>query len=426
LVDRGGVDQAVWAEHDPAARFRDTRWAEADVTRLRAELDRIDPGSIHAQAHAALISAVSGDRSRAGTQIARLLEVPACRSAQLAYWDRHAIGNAVFHALDLDLLGRLLGAWSEADATVWVGLRPASAIPVDPWIASWELDGRGASSFLFHPAILSSARLRHCIPRFVDAVPLFTEIVRRNPSVRGRVAVTLADVATFPGLGFSANDPAVCLLPDHEFVRSRGYETFKFESSSAQPPWRDRMRAALWRGSAYGPLAAGFRALQRVRLCEAALGSELLDAGLTSGGDFPPDDQAAMQSAGLFRAPVPAVQQSQWKYLIDVDGYSNSWAGLFQKLYSASTVIKIASPAGYRQWYYERLRPWENYVPVEADLSDMVDKVNWLRAHDDEAQRIGKRGRNLALSMTFETELRYAEAAVIDRFTRDAGGPRRS
>ena len=49
---------------------------------------------------------------------------------------------------------------------------------------------------------------------------------------------------------------------------------------------------------------------------------------------------------------------------------SNSWSGLFTKLLTGSTVLKVESPMGFRQWYYDRLKPFEHYVPVRPDLAE--------------------------------------------------------
>jgi hypothetical protein len=40
---------------------------------------------------------------------------------------------------------------------------------------------------------------------------------------------------------------------------------------------------------------------------------------------------------------------------------------------------------------------------VKPDLSDLEKKIAYLRAHDDEAREIGRRGRELALSLTPES-----------------------
>jgi hypothetical protein len=105
----------------------------------------------------------------------------------------------------------------------------------------------------------------------------------------------------------------------------------------------------------------------------------------------------------------------QFKYQIDIDGYTNSWPGLFTKLLSGSPVLKILSPLGWRQWYYDRLKEWEHFVPVESPGDDLVEKVAWLRKNDDAAQRIGASGGALAQSMTFESEI-VRGAEIIEAF----------
>merc|ERR1712045_755857 len=41
------------------------------------------------------------------------------------------------------------------------------------------------------------------------------------------------------------------------------------------------------------------------------------------------------------------------------------------------------------------LTPWEHFVPVSANLSDLVDKIRWLEAHPTEAEAIAARGFEL-------------------------------
>jgi hypothetical protein len=102
------------------------------------------------------------------------------------------------------------------------------------------------------------------------------------------------------------------------------------------------------------------------------------------------------------------ISSSRYKYQIDIDGNSNAWSALFQKLLSGSAVLKIASPHNFRQWYYDELTPWVNYVPVKADMSDLVEKINWLIDHEDEAMQIGINGRQLASKLTYDEELNKA------------------
>ena len=74
-------------------------------------------------------------------------------------------------------------------------------------------------------------------------------------------------------------------------------------------------------------------------------------------------------------------------------------------------MLKVASQLGYRQWYYDRIKPWEHFVPVQGDMTDLAEKVDWVRNHDREAEEIARRGQSLARSMTLEGET--AEAVRI-------------
>ena len=40
------------------------------------------------------------------------------------------------------------------------------------------------------------------------------------------------------------------------------------------------------------------------------------------------------------------------------------------------------------QWFYHEWKPWVHYVPVKHDLSDLFERIEWLRANDDKAHEI--------------------------------------
>jgi hypothetical protein len=105
---------------------------------------------------------------------------------------------------------------------------------------------------------------------------------------------------------------------------------------------------------------------------------------------------------------------AKYRYTIDIDGNSNAWSSLFRKLLTGSPVLKVASPHGFRQWYYDALEPMKNFVPVAADLSDLVEKAEWLQKNPESSEKIGQAGRALALSLTFEKEFAQATRRVVE------------
>ena len=89
---------------------------------------------------------------------------------------------------------------------------------------------------------------------------------------------------------------------------------------------------------------------------------------------------------------VPIFEQSAYKYLIYVEGHCAACRyGFMMRL--GSVILKVESRCvADRTWYMPLLRPWVDHVPVRADLSDLLDKVRWCRAHD----RLAKRSRESA------------------------------
>lgn len=40
---------------------------------------------------------------------------------------------------------------------------------------------------------------------------------------------------------------------------------------------------------------------------------------------------------------------------------------------------------------YMALKPWKHYVPIKRNLSDLLEKIEWAKEHDEEAKKIAKR-----------------------------------
>lgn len=230
----------------------------------------------------------------------------------------------------------------------------------------------------------------------------------------GTATLNVGDGGVVPGLAFSAATPDFGLLPDPLFYSSKGYAATRGAFRDWPTPWEERLPIAFWRGGSTGNRTApSWRTLPRVRLCEiAARHPDLFDAGLTDTWHIHGEERTECEQSGLMREIVHISKFPKWRYQIDIDGHTNSWPGLFQKLLTGSPVLKVDSAQGFRQWYYDRLVPWQNYVPVSATMQDLVPKLRWLMAHDDAARAIGERGRQLALSMTCESELPGALATI--------------
>jgi hypothetical protein len=43
----------------------------------------------------------------------------------------------------------------------------------------------------------------------------------------------------------------------------------------------------------------------------------------------------------------------------------------------ASTSVLFKPTTKLYQWFYDGLIPWQNYIPVRPDFSDLIDKIEW-------------------------------------------------
>ncbi|KAJ7277524.1 hypothetical protein C8J57DRAFT_1504357 [Mycena rebaudengoi] len=94
--------------------------------------------------------------------------------------------------------------------------------------------------------------------------------------------------------------------------------------------------------------------------------------------------------SGTTDAPPPPREAAYgYKYVFDVDG--NGFSGWYlAKMSSGGLVFKSTV---FNEYFDAWLRPYEHYIPVLPDLSDLVDKVLWARKNEGEARRIQAAGQ---------------------------------
>jgi len=275
----------------------------------------------------------------------------------------------------------------------------------------WILLKRDASAFIFN-CLISSDRYQFFITRLILLLPLLQEFHASKYFSVGELFINLDDSAGSAGLAFCSNREDSILIPDTDFLSTYGYHQSNLDFIANSPHWKMRKQLAFWRGTTTGRrVGESWRNLPRLRLCELADQSDnqyLFDVGISSFAQLSKKEVEEIKVAGYERNFLPISASAHFKYQIDIDGNSNAWAGLFQKLLSESVVLKVASPHNFRQWYYDQLIPWVNFVPIKTDMSDLVEKIEWLINHDDEAIEIGVRGKKIASKLTYDAELKKA------------------
>lgn len=235
----------------------------------------------------------------------------------------------------------------------------------------------------------------------------------RGAALSGHVPVSLGDSDWGKRcLAFSSQLAHAWLIPDPYFFLTRGYAGEKVEIEGNWVDWQNRKPQLYWRGAPSGMQKYTDHAQsQRVQLvlrgAESAQ-SERYDLRFASLSGIDPAIGERIIAAGGFGQPEPQMNILGYRYNLDVDGWSCAWTGLFIKLLAGSPVLKVASDLGFRQWYYDQLKPWRNFVPVAADLSDLEHGLNVLSARPELAEEIGAAGKSLASSLTFENQFEAA------------------
>jgi hypothetical protein len=216
-----------------------------------------------------------------------------------------------------------------------------------------------------------------------------------------------ARVKYFEGVTYPKTDRRVFInspadLESDPESRSRTVSTSSSISSEmlstakANDSFHARKSVAVFRGSSTG---AGVSIETNPRLKVAFMSSlsplderdqqPLLDAGITDWNLRPRKIQGEeyLKTIEINTLPfglVPKLtleQQMSYKYIIHIDGHVSAFR-LSQELAMGCVLLIVDSP--YRLWFRDWLKPFVHYVPVQADLSDLLDKIKWCKAHEEE------------------------------------------
>lgn len=247
------------------------------------------------------------------------------------------------------------------------------------------------------------------LQRIMNCWALFAAYLQNTHDQSMNFILDFSDFAQYPGpcVCFSSNRSRDFLVPDPFFLSSRGYASIR-QLFKARPNWGDKFPVLFWRGSTTGKgaLRQTDRFLYLSDLVQR--GDDLkLDIGFASVTRKQAD--SAAEVSALMKSPVPKETFSHYRYLLDIDGNSNSWGGLFSALLTGSLVIKCESTKGFRQWYYPRLKHLENYFLLESQLTNWNDLLSFLE-NDKYAKQVAQNGLLLANELTITHEIETTKA----------------
>ncbi|KAJ6601146.1 glycosyl transferase family 90-domain-containing protein [Mycena vulgaris] len=164
-------------------------------------------------------------------------------------------------------------------------------------------------------------------------------------------------------------------------------------------PWAAKTSKLYWRGMSSGGWVYGdnYHAFPRFRVVDIGRNhTDLMDVALSRFHDSlcgeHCDSDVVKAEYDITGASAPREEVYKYKYLFDVDG--NSFSGRYLGLLrSGSLVFKTTV---FAEYFNDWLRPFEHYIPILPDLSDLVEKLEWAVAHDTEAHAIQQAGQTFA------------------------------
>merc|ERR1719296_469743 len=81
---------------------------------------------------------------------------------------------------------------------------------------------------------------------------------------------------------------------------------------------------------------------------------------------------------------------AQHRYVFHVG--NNGYADRSRRMFALGNLVLMVEN-GWKEWFHSLLRPWVHYIPIKEDSSDVCEKLQWARAHPEEAEAIAGRGR---------------------------------
>lgn len=243
-------------------------------------------------------------------------------------------------------------------------------------------------------------------------LPFIQKVQSKLPN--GVYILSLSDSVLLP------NSVSGNFLPIYAYSGKQGYkdipiptydDIFDREIGEVMTEWSKKKDIAVFRGSSTG---CGNTKETNQRLKLATMKSEVLDVGITqytknlkfnSGSDIGEIEKAA--------PVVPKLnwkQQSEFKYLIHVDGNVVAYR-LLKSMLTKSVILRVKSD--FIHWCDNELQPNVHYVEVNADLSNLQERVEWCKTHDAECKQIAANAYKFAKKALTDS---YIEKGFILKF----------
>ena len=183
--------------------------------------------------------------------------------------------------------------------------------------------------------------------------------------------------------------------PDKYFIDSI------YKEKVVSIPWEEKKSIAIFRGSSTGK---GTNIYKNMRLKVSHMSNSeenfsnvtnlpYIDAGITKWNTRPRKTEDSIYMSSIerndkYNKPYLTPQrQSDYKYIINIDGHVSAFR--LSHEFSYGSVILIVD-SDYKLWFSHLLKPYVHYIPVNRDLSNLFEVVEWCQKNDGKCKIIAK------------------------------------
>ncbi|MDN3504649.1 MAG: glycosyl transferase family 90 [Rhabdochlamydiaceae bacterium] len=173
----------------------------------------------------------------------------------------------------------------------------------------------------------------------------------------------------------------------------------KISQINQSSPWEEKMNILVWRGEMNGfglqYKRDNWQTVNRGRLVALTLAfPELINARFTSINNSNTDDFEYLKNTLPQSEILSFRSQMQHKYQICLPSNCCSSSGTLWKM--LSNCLVFIPDSSQEMWYHKKLIPWRHYIPLKADLSDLMKVLHWIQQRDARAKKIALEGSKFA------------------------------
>jgi hypothetical protein len=195
--------------------------------------------------------------------------------------------------------------------------------------------------------------------------------------------------------------PFVILIPDWRSISKWWHkESNLVIKANIKSSWEDKKDFAFWRGGSTNSI--------RLKLCQIALEyPNHLYSKINSKSENE-DYQKKIEEDKIYcnKGWIPWEKILENKYLILLDGVMSAAPAFQSRLLSNCVTFKQDFPGV--QWFFKPLKPYVHYIPLEKDISDVIEKIKWAKKNDKLCKEVSKNASDFALNnLMFEDVYLY-------------------